>query len=310
MKKIHLLFIPQSNKNNKYIDLLLNNLPYDSNFVKGDINIVHVHWSTTLYGSKYAIKSLYLMKKNFLIYVYLKIRYNIKVVWTIHNNFAHDYPHPWIDQLGRKLLRKIADKIIVQQKSSLKFGDVYIPHVNYIDAYGPKVSRDIALRRSLGVADGDILLVSLGVQAPYKLNEKIVDAVLKTKNIKLLIIGKGHTNRESSDRIIIKNEFIKDEDMPRYLSIADYSIFYYDASEMTSGGMILSLSYGVPVITRNIPAAEIINGRNGMVYESFDEVVSILSTLKIGFYDTIDSVKAHSPEYISNELKKLYESLG
>lgn len=310
MKKIHLLFIPQSNKNNKYIELLLKNLSYDSNFVSGDINIVHVHWSTTLYGSKYAIKSMYLMKKNFLIYLYLKLRYNIKVVWTIHNNFAHDYPHPWIDRLGRWLLGKIADIKIVQQRSSLRFGDVFIPHVNYINAYGPKVARNFELRRSLGVNDGELLLISLGVQAPYKMNEKIVDAVLKAKNCKLLIIGKGQTKRESSERIIIKNQFVEDADIPQYLSIADYSIFYYDASELTSGGMILSLSYGVPVITRNIPAAEIITSRNGVVYESFDELVSVLSTLKAGFYDTIESVKAHSPEYISNELKKVYESLG
>lgn len=308
MKKIHLLFIPQSNKNNKYIELLLNNLPYDSKFVRGDINIIHVHWSTALYGSKYALKSLYLMKKNFLIYLYLKLKYNVKIVWTIHNNFAHDYPHPWIDRLGRGLLRKIADKIIVQQKSTK--GDVYIPHVNYIDAYGPKIPRDQELRRSLGVQDGDILLISLGAQAPYKMNEKIIEAVLKTRNIKLLIIGKGETRYVPNEKIIVKNEFVADADIPRYLSIADFSVFYYDESEMTSGGMILSLSYGLPVITRNIAAAEIINTENGLVYRSFDELVSLLQALKPGFYDTIESVKENSPAHIAEQLGTLYESFN
>lgn len=313
MKKIHLLFIPQSNKNNKYIELLLKNLPFDSEFKRGDINIIHIHWSTALYGSKYAIKSFYLIKKNILVYLYLKIKYNIKIVWTIHNNFAHDYPHPFIDKIGRYTLRKFADKIIVQQKTNLFQGDVYIPHVNYIDAYGPKVQRDFELRRSLGVKDDEILLLSLGVQAPYKMNEKIIEAVLQTKNIKLLIIGKGKTEYQTdkqNDQIIIKNQFVEDKDIPRYMSIADFSVFYYDDSEMTSGGMILSLSYGVPVITRNIAAAEIINSKNGMVYRSFEELVYILKNLKKGFYDTIESVKEHNSEYITNQLKKLYESLG
>lgn len=308
MKKIHLLFIPQSNKNNKYIELLLNNLPFDSKFVRGDINIIHIHWSTALYGSKYALKSIYLIIKSLFIYVYLKLKYNVKIVWTLHNNFAHDYPHPWIDAIGRKLLRRFADKIIVQQK--ITKGDVYIPHVNYIDAYGPKIPRDQELRRSLGVKDGEILLLSLGAQAPYKMNEKIIEAVLKTKNIKLLIIGKGKTDYVENEKIIVKNEYVKDADIPRYLSIADYSVFYYDASEMTSGGMILSLSYGLPVITRNIAAAEIITSENGLVYRSFDELVSILQTLKPDFYDTIKSVQDQSPAAITKALISLYESFS
>lgn len=308
MKKIHLLFIPQSNKNNKYIELLLNNLPFDSKFVRGDINIIHIHWSTALYGSKYALKSIYLIIKSLFIYVYLKLKYNVKIVWTLHNNFAHDYPHPWIDAIGRKLLRRFADKIIVQQK--ITKGDVYIPHVNYIDAYGPKIPRDQELRRSLGVKDGEILLLSLGAQAPYKMNEKIIEAVLKTKNIKLLIIGKGKTDYVENEKIIVKNEYVKDTDIPRYLSIADYSVFYYDASEMTSGGMILSLSYGLPVITRNIAAAEIITSENGLVYRSFDELVSILQTLNLGFYDTIKSVQDQSPAAITKALISLYESFS
>jgi len=308
MKKIHLLFIPQSNKNNKYIELLLHNLPFDSKFVRGDINIIHIHWPTALYGSKYALKSIYLIIKNLFVYAYLKLKYDVKIVWTLHNNFAHDYPHPWIDRLGMKILKKLTDKVITQQKCTK--GDVYIPHVNYIDAYGPKIPRDQELRKSLGVKDGEILLLSLGAQAPYKMNEKIIEAVLKTKNIKLLIIGKGKTNNVENERIIIKNQFVDDVDIPRYLSIADFSIFYYDASEMTSGGMILSLSYGLPVITRNIAAAEIITRENGLVYRSFDELVSILQTLKSDFYDTIKSVQEQSPAAITKALISLYESFS
>ena len=80
--------------------------------------IIHIHWSIILYGSKWALKSLVLIKVNFLRLLFLKTFRGCKIIWTMHNYYAHDYPHHWIDRLGRRLLFALADVIIIQQKTA------------------------------------------------------------------------------------------------------------------------------------------------------------------------------------------------
>ena len=117
--------------------------------------------------------------------------------------------------------------------------------------------------------------------------------------------------------IIVKNLFVPDADIPRLCSIADYAVFYYDHSEMTSGGMILALSYGVPVITRNIPAAEIVSEKNGWVFTTEEELEDIIARLNpvsadcgaVASRDSIESVRGHSWQFVGKKLVSLYRSL-
>lgn len=310
--RINIFLLPATNKNNKYIGLFSSSLEAaDENVcvhalsndnllgifsvdLKGATNIIHIHWPTVLYGSKFFLKSLYFFVRNFFLLCIFKYIYKMKIVWTVHNFFAHDYLHPTIDKMGQCMIRFFADLITVQQKSTLKSytgkypnkNIQFVPHGNFIDAYGPQVERDINLRKSFRFADDDIVLLSLGVIAPYKLNEKIIDSINPTLKIKLLICGKGKkeyvdqlkTRLAGNKNIVIKDGFVPDEEMPRYLSIADYAVFYYDKTEMTSGGIVHSLSYGVPVITRDIPASEIISNTNGFVFKDHDGLKKILET--------------------------------
>ena len=240
----------------------------------------------------------------------------------MHNFYAHDYPHPWIDKIGRFLLSNIADAIVVHQKKSVISNKKYyfIPHINYIDAYGSKTNKDYILKRSLGFNDSDIIFLSFGAIAPYKKNEKIIEIMRKLKDFKLFIAGKGeagyvqtlkeHVEKlNMSERVIIKNKFVIDEDVPRYLSIADYSIFYYDKSEMTSGGIILSLSYGIPVISRDIPGSKIVNKDCGYVFKSDIELQSILKNLKLEkTFNTVPSVINDTAKVASKKLRNIYKS--
>ncbi len=346
--RINLFFIPSSNKNNKYIELLLSSLKTaqpDINIIKikddkiinifkslqrfnaSEKNIIHVQWSTVLYGSRFFLKSLFLIIINLAILLILKIAFKFKIVWTVHNNFAHDYPHPTIDALGRKVLFSLSNVVIVQQKKTLsEFKEkyphkniIYIPHGNYIGAYGEAISRDDSLRKHLGFKDDDIVLVSLGAIAPYKLNENIIDSVVIARKtnpkLKLLVIGKGDSeyidslrSRSNDAGVVIKEGFISDLDLPRYLSVADYSVFYYDESEMTSGGMILSLSYGVPVITRNIAASEIVTGSKGFIFENMANFIDILMHLKqVKQYGIVDDMYQYNWANLASKLIETYK---
>ncbi len=352
---MNIFILPSKNKNNKYIDLLINSLEANNSnltvcksnkdsiwsvfkiIVSGKVNksknILHVQWSTILYGSKFFLKSLFFVTVNTILILLLKTFFNTKVVWTVHNFFAHDYPHPKMDKFGRKCLFTISDLIIVQQK--ITFDDYksrysnknieYIPHGNYIDVYGKLKERDIELRKSFGFNEKDIVILSLGAVAPYKRNEEIIKAVTKSRennpNLKLLIIGKGKEEYldelktiSNDNGIVIKNMFVPDDEIPSYFSISDYSIFYYDNSEMTSGGIPLSLSYGLPAITRNIPGSEIVTLNTGYVFNNYEELCSILYKIPAKFEngsssDIIDSVREYDWNLIAKKLINQYKTI-
>lgn len=353
---INLFLLPASNRNNKYISLLATSLCEADPRVKmtalqgdslfdiirylrvrknsGVKNIVHIQWSTLLYGSRFLLKSLYLLAVNILLIIFIKSFFRFKIVWTVHNFSAHDYPHPIIDTIGRRFLFAISDCVVVQQKSTFsvyreKFPSKniqYVPHGNYIDAYGAPAERDNALRRSFGFKDDDIVVLSLGVIAPYKLNEKIIESVIlaqkEVPSLRLLIAGKGKERyleeltklAPAGAGIIVKNRFIPDYEIPQYFSIADCSVFYYDQSEMTSGGMILSLSYGVPIITRNIPAAEIVTVENGHIFKDEGELVETLKKIRSEFtpHDrrgTIDDMRVFDWSDSAKKLINIYDNL-
>ena len=354
---MNIFILPSNNKNNAYIDLLIKSLEEkglkdlkifrtkkDTVLevfnqivfckIKSDRNIINIQWSTIIYGSKYLLKSLFTLCFNIILICILKWFFRTKIVWTVHNNFAHDYKHKRLDLFGMRVLIHLSDVIIVQQKSTLvKFKNkysnkniLYLPHPNYIDVYGSVRDRDFDLRRSSGFEDSDIVLLSLGAIKKYKKNEEIIKAVsfnrVKFPELKLLIIGKGDKDyidslnslANNDSGIIVKNHFVPDLEIPRYISIADCSIFYYDESEMTSGGIILSLSYGVPVISRNIAGAEMIDQNSGFIFKDSNELIDILSNLKSKIKnfkssDIINSIKQDNWNYVSEELIKIYQTL-
>lgn len=339
-EKVFIYPFPFSNKNNKYIGLLYGNLngkekdgfmfeiknggfPSILNLKslwknRGNKNIIHIHWPTELYGSRFIIKSALLMAVKFPVLFFLKKIYGFKIVWTMHNYQAHDYPHPAIDSLGCDFLFFLSDCVIVQQKSACEVlkqkypgkNIRFVPHGNYIGAYGPRISMPADARESRGLGSDDIVLLSLGMIRPYKKIDEIIKSFNKchklSRAIKLFIIG-GCNDKylrylvklagDNKD-IVIKPQFIADAEIPDFFSIADYSVFWYDDTVLTSGALILSLSYGVPVVARDIPASELIkNGQNGFLFRDGKELCGIFEKLTI--------LTKPSPEDVTNSVKNL-----
>ena len=151
--------------------------------------IIHIHWSSQLYGSRFLLKSIASLATNFFRLWYLK-QHGCKIIWTMHNLSAHDFPHPWIDWMGRKFLFVLSDAIIIQQKSaqeslSRRFPRkriVHIPLGNYIGLYGNWYSQE----------HRDIVLLSFGLVRPYKKIDEIIRVVRQSgQNIQLRIVGKA-----------------------------------------------------------------------------------------------------------------------
>lgn len=342
MPNIAIYPFPYSSRNNKYVSLLYSNLSLiaddfgyeiincenkfikllklSSNSKKFHKNIIHIHWVNVVYGSRFLPKSVFLLALNFSLLFFLKKFKKFKIVWTKHNYFSHDFTYPVIDKIGRRIMLSLADKVIIQQKSEYekvqrdnKF--VFIPHGNYIDAYGPVGDRS-KVRSKFGVGNEEILILSFGALKPYKKTENIIKAFRQSNNsrLKLLIAGKSSEKYakilkdkvEGADNIIFNFNFIEDEEIPDYFAAADFSVFWYDDSVLTSGGIILSLSYGTPVISRNMPAGELIKDKeNGFIYGKESQLASIFGNLNPDQFDrekVITSVENLSWNLIAKKL--------
>ncbi len=262
-------------------------------------NIIHLHWINVLYGSRFFLVSAVKLIINFSLLFIYKLR-GMKVVWTMHNYVSHDFKHPLIDKLGRKLIIKLAEVIIVHSQVGKNYlkdtyqrkRDVFvIPHVNYINFYGDLVKDRLRPREKLGYQKSDIIFLNLGMLRPYKGLEELIKFFNQFSNddiLKLLILGKGDDlyieklkNMIKNENIVIENKFIPNEKIPLYFALADFSIFDYKEI-LTSGAAILSLSYAVPVIApRQGDLIKLIkDGQNGFLFNNEIELEKIISQIK------------------------------
>jgi glycosyltransferase involved in cell wall biosynthesis len=293
--------------------------------------IICIHWSTALYGSAWMVKSLALLKLNILALYLLKWVRGYRVAWVVHNEYAHDYAHPAIDQLGRQWLRIVSDVLIVQQESTRdryqsrypRKKIVYIPSGCYQEVYGSPVRPTNALREKYGWKRDDVVVLSFGLVRPYKRTEAIIDAIHTPgvdPRVRLWIVGKAEAAYEkklrsqigSTGNVVFDNRYVDDAELPELLSVADYAVFYYDASEMTSGGMRLALSYGLPVMARRIPATEILrDGVNGFVFEDEKSLATLVQSVPPPPSATavMASVAAFTWARTGREMKNLFASL-
>jgi len=300
---------------------------------KNERRIIHVHWETNIYGSEYALVSIARMLYRFPGLMLAKLR-GARIFWTIHNIRAHDYPHPWIDSLGRSIMWRIADAVHMQQKAyadeqmKLHAGKktFYIPHANFVGIFGPVWTGDRdKLRAEFGISHKTIALLSFGSVRPYKELPKLIDAVSEARqkgvDVVLIIAGKAseeylpviEEKAKDSKGIIAHLRYIPNEDIPKYMAVSDYNALYYAESSLTSASLLLSLSYGVPVIIRDMPAAEIVrDGENGFVFHGHDELVSILEKLPNVRLQRGDAIiRTSGPDWaaMAQILRKAYLSL-
>ncbi len=298
--------------------------------------LVQIQWETNVYGSEYALVSLVRMAYRFPGLLILKLR-GVKIIWTIHNLHAHDYPHPWIDELGKRIMWHVADSVTIQQRgyaelkrkelSGRKKPRIYhIPHPNFVGIFGPEWSGDRnELRAKYGISIDSIVLLAFGSVRPYKELPKLMDAVTaahrKGAPVILLITGKAgkEYGEELSKKaagnpaVILRLGTVPDVEVPELMALCDYSALFYSDSSLNSGPLLMSLSYGRPVISRDMPAAEIIaNGRNGFTFHDADGLVDILLKLKeVHISGKDDIIKSSGWDWstMAVQLRKAYTEL-
>jgi glycosyltransferase involved in cell wall biosynthesis len=190
------------------------------------------------------------------------------VVWTIHNEIASQSVFPKLDRWGRALLAyylcdhllihcSAAQEIIIESwrlpdKTREKF--TVINHGHYINDYPSDSPKELT---SFDRGEG-VTYLYLGSLKEYKGVTKLVEAFKEVarNEDRLIIVGSGKKGLETDirraasgdKRIYPQLEFVSDERIQDYVDVADITVFPF-RHVLTSGSIILAMSFGLPVIS-------------------------------------------------------------
>lgn len=260
--------------------------------------------------------------------------YGFKTVATIHDINSFDKPS---NRLVEKICFKLISEIIVHNKTSSeslnRIGEFnqklsIIPHGNYTP-FVEKVKYKADLDES-----GTLKLLFFGQIKRVKGLEILLDsiAILKREsfNIELVIAGKPWKSdldyyNSLIDSLGIKDivtthfRYIPDDEVSSFFEMCDLIVLPYKEIYQ-SGVLLLTMSYGVPLVCSDLPAFKeyIIDKKNGFLFES-ESSESLSNTLKYisKNRDILREVQTRANETISEldwvkigeKTKLIYEKL-
>jgi glycosyltransferase involved in cell wall biosynthesis len=136
---------------------------------------------------------------------------------------------------------------------------VVIPHGNYRTVYQAPIPK-LEARKKLDLPLVGLIYLNLGLLRPYKGIDDLLEVWDKSQNFlqedTLVVAGKagkdayGENLKAKADRIksvILRDSFIEDESIHLYYSAADFVVCPF-RKILTSGSVILAMSFGKPVI--------------------------------------------------------------
>lgn len=236
------------------------------------INVLHLHWLTPyIKGDRWLTRFVYSLK--LLIDLWLIRLRGSKIIWTIHNYLAHDCQFPKLELWLRKRLVNVVDEMIVHNYSTVVYLQqswnidrsklTVIPHGHYRSIYSPAIEHAEA-RKKLNLPLNDYIYLNLGMIRPYKGIENLLQVWQENQAVfqshTLLIVGQtldiAYEKRISeltaqtttqTNKVIFQPGFIPQAQMHLYFSAANVVVLPF-TNILTSGSLILAMSYGKPII--------------------------------------------------------------
>jgi glycosyltransferase involved in cell wall biosynthesis len=210
-----------------------------------------------------------------------------KLVWTSHNPLPHERSFDTIDkEVISSVLPMMDEVVVLGRNAKADFHKKWahssvsiVRHPSYQLQYGAKIGRTIA-RDSLELAQDSVLLGHISRIVPYKGLELVIEAFqLAQQSLEqkatLLIAGEApdadyveSLKEKAGPDIVFCPGFLNDYDLRLLLGALDASLFAFK-DIWASGSVVLSLSYGVPVIAPRIGCIPeyVSHGNNGFLYE-------------------------------------------
>jgi glycosyltransferase involved in cell wall biosynthesis len=254
---------------------------------RGDM--LHLHWPSFYY---YDPRSLYRTLKGItrfcavLLLAWLK---GVRIFWTAHNLYPHDGGRSLlVHRLARRLVIAVSERIFVHGPSAAatlehefpgsRRKHVLIEHGHWIDYYPPHQGRAQA-RASLGLRPETFVYGFVGSCKPYKGLEELISAFARLSGDFTLLIA-GHFQSETyaseirqrvatlpANRVVLVPRFLADDEIQRHVVAIDALILPF-REVLTSGSLILGLSFGIPVVAPRIGAVvDVMNPHTGVLYD-------------------------------------------
>lgn len=304
----NLLFLPDWSSDNPYQKLL-----YDALRVSGvncsgmsgkgftfrwlldnwrTYQYIHFHWLFGIYdldntGLTVKKAGIFLTK-----IIFARIM-GYRVIWTVHNLISHEPTNLKCERVLRKITGRMVNHIIVHcNYAKRKVIDEWrigsakiavIPHGSYIGHYPNNTSREEA-RKRLGIAADSFTFLFFGMVRGYKGINRLVESFKDVKkqfpNISLIIAGRPFDGQIKCEIESIAAEegishhlrYILDDEVQYFFNAADVVVLPYQ-NILTSGGAILALSFGKPVIVPAIGCLpELIDDEIGFVYTNGNQL--------------------------------------
>jgi glycosyltransferase involved in cell wall biosynthesis len=254
-------------------------------------NIFHLHWLNFLFKEDMSEEDAGCVADDFLAKLEAFKAKGGGFVWTIHNIISHDAVHQDVEIRLSTRLAELADILHFHSQGSVtEVEDIFpIPrdkvriarHGHYIGAYPDLVPQRVA-RLYLGLAPMDDVILFNGQVRQYKGIDTLIEAfrtILPERPQALLLIAGAAredplqglvtplTTYELS-RIRFVDRYVDDAELQVFLRAADFAVYPY-RNILTSGSLMLALSFGLPAVVTEVAMTRDVMGKGeaGLVYD-------------------------------------------
>ena len=287
-----------------------------------DPDIIHLHWLHEYFHSESKLV-FYVRAALFLIQVAVLRILGVRVVWTVHNLFAHDFPFPDSEaRLKNVFVRVLCDAVIVHCEMAIdEVIETYglrenarekmhvVPHGHSIDNYPMDESKQGA-RESLGIPVENTVLLYFGMIRPYKNVDTLIETfgAVSGPGTHLIVAGNPHSkplNTEikrlirSTDQVTGKLTYIPDKDVGTYMHASDAVVLPF-RDILTSGSAVLAMSYGRAFVAPELGCLPALVGSDGgaVLYDP-DRSDGLAEALRVAESADLDAMGERNRERIA-----------
>jgi D-inositol-3-phosphate glycosyltransferase len=257
-----------------------------------------------------------------------------KVAFTAHNvnQGKRDGNDSWLNRFTLGMQYRLCDHIFVhtqkmkeelcQEFSVAEKAVTVIPFPINNSLPDTKLTPSEAKQR-LGLLEDEKAILFFGRVRPYKGLEYLLDALRllaasKQTNYRLIVAGEpikgceeyvreiqSSVNRDfGQGQVLLRMQFIPDEDVEMYLKAADVLVLPYKEI-FQSGVLFLSYAFGLPVVATDVGSfrEEIVEGRTGFLCQPGDaaDMARALETyFASDLYMNLDSRRQEVKDYANN----------
>lgn len=285
-----------------------------------------------------------------LLMVYYKLL-GKRIALTAHNvnQARRDSQDNWLNRLTLRIQYHLTDHIFVHTEKmkaelmedfGVATGSVTVIRHPINDAFQDTEITPLEAKRRFALGGTDKTILCFGRIKPYKGIEYLLSAfqrlVAEDERYRLIIAGEVQKGNEKylesltrvvaaelkRGQVILKTEFIPDEDMEIYLKAADVMVLPYK-DIFQSGVLFLGYSFGLPVIATDVGSfrEEISEGETGYICMpgNPEDLTRVIKTyFSGGLYRHLDVTRRRIKEYaaihhswsaVANLTRQAYESI-